>query len=128
KDFEKWNRKGEFEKESDYVNRLETQSQTIFDNICIKHIKSQINSCCSSDDLRKELSTYNTEGEFFTASFKLNGVEWESKINIPISKAQEFIRNWSDITYKISVYDWCFVEDRLSPTSIILVDRRENSE
>ena len=41
--FEKWNQKGEFEKEADYEIRMKNQSQIAFDGICLEKIKNRIN-------------------------------------------------------------------------------------
>lgn len=126
-DFEKWNQKGEFEKEADYAKRLQIQSRTAYDGICLEKIKSKINGF-SSYYWTKELSTYNSENEFFTVSFKINGVEWQSKINIPISQAENFKNNYSNLKMKIDDYNWCFVENSLCPTLVTLESERENSK
>lgn len=125
--FEKWNQKGEFEKENDYVERLKTQSQTAFEEVCIKQIKEKINNYDNEYNLRKELSTYNSEKEFFIVSFKINGVEWQNKLNIPISQAQDFKNNFSDLDSEIDDYNWCFVENNLCPTIITLGNKNNNS-
>lgn len=118
--FEKWNLKGEFEKEIDYKERLKTQSQESFSQICIDQIQGKIQNNNLDDELEKELSIYNSEKEFFTVSFKINGVEWQNKINISIANAEEFKNNWSHLRFKIDDYDWCFIEKSLCPTLIIL--------
>jgi hypothetical protein len=125
-EFEKWNPKGEFEKEIDYTERLKNQSRTAFDSICLEKIKTKINGL-NSYYWTKELSTYNSEKEFFPVLFKTNGVEWQSKINIPISQAENFKNNWSNLKMKIDDYDWCFVENSLCPTLIVLENKSENS-
>ena len=126
--FEKWNQKGEFEKEVDYAERLKTQSQTTFDEICIKQIRDKINNYNSKYNLRNELSTYNSEGEFFTVFFEINGVKWQNKINIPISQAQNFKTEWSNFNSKIYDYDWCFIENNLCPTTVTLENNDNNSK
>ncbi len=127
-EFDKWNQKGEFEKEADYAERLKLQSQIAFEEICIKQIKDRINYYSDGYSLKKELSNYDSENEFFVITFKINGVEWQNKINIPISQAQVFKTNWSDLYFKIDDYDWCFVENSLCPTVVILEFRTNNSE
>lgn len=82
-EFENWTKKGEFEKEADYVNRLQIKSQNVFEEICLKQINEKINNFNVDYNLRKELSTYNSEGEYFMINFKINNVEWQNKINIP---------------------------------------------
>lgn len=124
--FEKWNQKGEFEKEVDYAERLKTQSQNAFDEICINQIKTKINDYNNDYNLRKELSTYNSENEFFIVSFQINSVKWQNKLNIPISKAEDFKNNFSDLNSEIDEYDWCFVENNLCPTLITLNNDNSN--
>lgn len=131
--FEKWNQKGEFEKEVDYAERLRTQSQTGFEEICIKQIKKRINNFNSYNyydgyNLKAELSTYNSENEFFTVLFKFNGIEWQNKINIPISKAESFKNNWSDYEFEIDDYDWCFVGNNLCPTLVFIKNKEDNTK
>lgn len=126
--FEKWNQKGEFEKEIDYAERLKTQSQKAFEEICIKQIKDKIKNYNNEYNFKKELSTYDSENEFFTVSFKINGVEWQNKINIPISQAQNFKTEWSDLDSEINDYDWCFVENSLCPTVITLRNQDNTSK
>jgi hypothetical protein len=127
--FEKWNQKGEFEKEIDYAERLKTKSQTAFDEICINQINEKISNYNNryNYNLKTELSTYNSETEFFIIQFKINGVEWQNKVNIPISKAQSFKNNFSDFRFKVDNYDWCFVENNLCPTLVTLENEDDNS-
>jgi hypothetical protein len=125
-DFEKWNQKGEFEKEADYLERLKTQSKIEFDGICLEQIKNKINDL-NLYNWEKELSAYNSEGEFFIVTFKINDLEWQSKINIPISQAPNFKSNWSDLEFEINDLDWCFVDNSLYPTSVALRNRDEEN-
>jgi hypothetical protein len=126
--FEKWNQKGEFEKEADYAENLKTQSQEAFSQICIEQIKSKINNYNGDSKLKRELSNYNSENEFFTVSFKINDVEWQNKINIPIANAENFKNNWSRLLSKTGNYDWCFVENSLCPTLVTLLYGNEKYE
>ena len=125
-EFEKWNQKGEFEKETDYAERLETKSQTAFNEICINQIQKKINEYNNGYNLKTELSTYNSESEFFTIQFKINDVEWQNKVSIPISQAQSFKNNFSDYDFEINDYDWCFVENNLCPTLVTMVNKDDN--
>jgi len=126
-EFEKWNQKGEFEKEIDYTERLKNQSRTAFDSICLEKIETKINGFYSYYGT-KELSKYNSEKEFFTVSFKINDLEWQSDINIPISQAEKFKNNFSDLRFKIGDYDWCFVENSLCPTLVTLTNRDNDTK
>lgn len=117
--FEKWNLKGEFEKEADYAGRLLNQSQTAFDEICLEQIKDVIKNK-NEYYWKKELLPYNAENEFFTVSFKINDLEWQSNINISIAKAEDFKNKFSDLRFNIGDYNWNFVENSLCPTVVTL--------
>jgi len=123
--FEQWNQKGEFEKEVDYAIRLKNQSQKTFDSICTGEIKNKIKKM-NSYSWNKELSAYNSESEYFSVSFKINNLAWQSNINIPIANAQNFKNAWNDLTFKIDDYDWCFVNNNLCPILVILEVYNEN--
>lgn len=124
--FEKWNQKGEFEKDADYLKRLQVESQNMFEEICIEQIKNKIKNYSDNYNLSKELLTYNSEAEYFTVIFKINGKEWQNRINIPIAKAENFKKNWSSLRFKIDDYDWCFVENSLCPNLLTLEENKEN--
>lgn len=122
--FEKWNLKGEFEKEVDFVERLQNQSQTAFDGICLEQIKDRIEN---KDEYywKKELLPYDAENEFFPVSFKINDISWQSNISIPIDQAETFKNKFNNLRFDISDYDWCFVENSLFP-SLITLESRDN--
>lgn len=123
-EFKEWNQKGEFEKESDYVERLKNASQITFEAICLNQIKYRI-YLKNSANWNEELSTYDSEGELFKVSFAMNDVEWECEINIPIAQAQAFKNNWSDLSLRINDYNWCFVENNLCPTLVTMQNNHE---
>lgn len=124
--FEQWNKKGEFEKESDYAIRLKRQSQNAFDSICTDKIKDKIKDK-DSYYWKKELSPYNSEREYFTASFRINDLTWQSNINVPITNAQSFKNDWSDLKFKVDDYDWCIVNNNLCPILVTLGTYNEKS-
>lgn len=121
--FELWNQKGEFEKQADYEERLQKQSQNSFTKKCIEQIKNKLRNYHDYYALSKELLPYNADNEFFIVKFKINGIEWQNKLNIPIANAEVFKSNWSNLRSEINDYDWCFVDDTLCPTLITLSDR-----
>ncbi|HNS29227.1 MAG TPA: hypothetical protein PKL52_01725 [Tenuifilaceae bacterium] len=125
--FEKWNLKGEFEKEADYAGRLLNQSQTAFDEICLEQIKDRIKNK-NTYYWEKKLLPYNTENEFFMVYFKINDIEWQSNINIPIVQAEDFKNKFSDLRFNIGDYDWCFVENSLCPSLITLKSRNNDTK
>lgn len=120
--FELWNQKGEFEKQADYEERLQKQSQNAFTKTCIEQIKNKVRNYSDYYALSKELLPYNADNEFFIIKFKINGIEWQSKINIPIANAEKFKNNWSDLKFEINDFDWCFVENALCPTLITITE------
>jgi len=126
--FEKWNQKGEFEKEADYTTRIKTKSLNTFYLTCIEQIKSKIGSYSNTAEYERKLSFYDAENESFNATFKINGVEWQTVIKIPIAKAENFKLKWPELIYKIDEYEWGFVENSLCPTLITLVNYSDNSK
>lgn len=126
--FAEWNTKGEFEKEADYKERLKNQSIMSFQKICIEQINNRINEYSIRYDLDKELSTYNSENESFLVLFKFNGLESETKINIPIANAPDFKNEWRNLNTKVGDYDWCFVNDSLCPTMITMYNNNDKYE
>lgn len=120
--FDKWNRKGEFEKEADYRERLKQQSKNAFDKICYDQLKKRISEINYNLEynFKREISTYNSEGEYFNLSFKYNGISWQNKFSIPISNAVEFKEKWNKLKVSIDNYNWCFVENSMLPTLVTL--------
>lgn len=129
-EFLKWNQKGEFEKEADYLVRLQNKSQEKFDDICLQQIKKGIEDKIEDQRYggwRKTLSPYNAEEEFFIISFKIGSLQWQSTINIPIEQAENFKKIFYDMEYDIGEYDWCFVENSLCPSLITLSPNDRNN-
>ena len=126
-DFEIWNKKGEFEIESDYELRLQNYSRTFFDSISLSQIKLAIDNV-KSMYWHKELSTYNTEGQYFPVLLKINGVKWQSKLKIPLSKAEVFKNAWSDFEFVVDDKDWCFLNNSISPTIVNVHNKQINSQ
>ncbi len=124
--FANWQTKGEFEKQADYEERLKTQSLQKFPEICVEAIKYRIinkiyNPFLWHDRIRTKYLVYNSEDEFFDVSFALkNGTEWRSKINIPIENAENLKNKFEYLKVKINDYDWCFVDNSLYPTLVIM--------
>lgn len=124
--FEKWNNKGEFEKQSVYEERIQNKSQNAFINVCVEQIKNKIEHYKLLYSLKKVLLPYNADNEFFIIKFSINEIEWENKINIPLADAENFKKSWSSLDCKIDDYDWCFVGHELCPNLITLSDQKRN--
>ncbi|GAP72403.1 TonB protein [Candidatus Symbiothrix dinenymphae] len=146
--FEEWQTKGEFEKQSDYEERLTSKSQEIFDEICIEQIQEQIQDHTSkmwynrisynsadeaytSDYGAGDLSSYNSEDETFLVKFKIGNYDeklpWQTKVNVPLADAEKFKDSWKKRTVKNSNFEWVFVENNLFPSLIILTDIKNNN-
>lgn len=123
--FNNWNKKGEFEKQENYENRLQNSSQYAFSVTCLNIIKYKIANYMKNDRLEKELLPYNADKESFTIHFRINGLEWQTMLAIPFAKAEDFKSNWTNIRFEISEYDWCFVNNSLCPKLISLIDRND---
>jgi len=146
--FWEWNQKGEFEKETDYTIRLKNQSKETFEKICLEQIKKRIKEIRdynSSKDYntsslqhsynfmggfvslrykntaQKELLTYDSKNEIFPITFKFNGLIWQNQINIPISQAENFKKNWREEFSEVTINEqnWCFIENYLCPTLVV---------
>ncbi len=126
--FTEWNTKGEFEKETDYKDRLKNQSIMSFQKICIEQISNQVEEYSIWSDLDKELSTYDSETESFLVLFNFNGVESNVKIKVPIDNAPNFKDNWRKYNTEIDDYDWCFVNDSLAPTMVTMYINNQKYE
>jgi len=132
--FEKWSKKGEFEKTSDYETRLQTQSKTTFDSICIAQVRKQLSYSLPYstyrmlDALESNLSNYDSEKELYTIIYKLRDVNWKNQINVPIDKAQEFKSNWESFNHTVDDCDWSFVGNSLCPITITIEDKASVKE
>lgn len=115
--------KGEFEKQPDYAERLKQQSKINFDKTCLEQIKNKITSINDCDVI---LSSYNPDNEYFIVILKRKGIEYQSKINVPIAVAEKFKNNWSNFKKIIDDADWCFVDNTLCPTLVTLQDNEDN--
>ena len=125
-DFAKWNKKGEFEKMSDYETRLQTQSKTAFDSICIAKIRDKIrrfsNGMGHLYALKSSLPNYDSEKELVTINYSLGKAEWGNQIKMPVNEAQALKSNWESFKHTIDDWDWSFVGNELCPTSITIED------
>ena len=128
--FEQWNQRGEFEREADYLERLALQSQAAFDAICLEQIRRRQRFLRDrfGEIFRRELSAYNPDDEFFIISFRGNEVEWQSRINIPISEAEEFRNRFRGLFLIVNEYDWSFVGNHLVPTTVTLRNNVNGAE
>ncbi len=114
--FEKWNKKGEFEKKEDWLNRLENETQNAFDKICIEEIRKLANNriILNNNSWSCELSDYNTEKEIFHISLSAWKLKWDTILKIPISEAKKFKDSFS--WYIEDYYDVGILQNALFPS------------
>jgi hypothetical protein len=123
---QKWNLKGEFEKEASYLERLKNQSKKAFIEICTKIIKDKVNYYGRYGIISSNLLTYNSEEEFFPIIFSYENIESKEKLNISIEKASEFKSKSTgrDRTYVyVDDYDWIAIENTFFPTKVTFVNK-----
>jgi len=127
-EFQNWMKKEEFEKDLSYQNRLKAQSKKMFEKICISNIKDEVSGYNVNSDLKKNLSSYDTERGAFDIYFEMNDLKWESQLKINIEKAPVFKKNWSFYDAYANIYDWCLVDNILLPKKIIIHYKNEQYE
>ena len=125
--FEKWLKKGEFEKTLDHQKRIEKEAQQVFDKICFEEIERK--------DLSIILKKYNADQEYFpveiTASWKGEKIG-EGKLKIPISMAKDF-KQWFNLksspNSNIFIPKWTQINGNFYPTNVFLtLDNHEKIE
>jgi TonB family protein len=125
KEFGEWCQKGEFEKQSDYEERLKSQSKDIFINICEKTIKWVV----SNRSIDGELLKYDTEKEIFPIRLEIydNNYEkskWDTELKIPIAEAQDLKEeSSSDYNWKMKDDDLYFIDNDLFSSKIVVRSR-----
>ncbi|MBP1673033.1 MAG: hypothetical protein H6Q25_848 [Bacteroidetes bacterium] len=148
--FNKWQEKGEFEKEEIYRERLKTESQNKFAKLCKDVIDSYIKvgyydetSCSSSKKYSKfytssyidyysddkhaiTISEYDSENEYFPLILNLD--ETKILINLPvnISDAPQFKKNWTNSTISYYLFDFFQYEGFLLPKSLTINNSNRN--
>ena len=121
--FEKWNKRGEFEKQSDYEERLQNQSKNAFVQICVEQIKNKL-----PKGLDRKLQPYDIDKELFVVNFEINSIKWQSSIMIPLANAESFKNKWQNLETEINQYDWSFFDNSLCPTKVIMLDKTDKYE
>jgi len=130
-EFDKWNQKGEFEKQSEYEERLKTKSENAFIDVCIKQMKKEISNYINdtysfwSYNGNQQLLKYDTEKEMFLINLHKDiqnhkKTEWQVEIEIPIAKAKDFQKEWSSGRWKTTDCDWYYTDNTLAPNKLAL--------
>lgn len=123
KTYEKWINKSEFEKESDFILRLNNKSQTCFDSICNLTIQNAIeNKLYNSKKPELQIGSYNAEKEYFNIKIILFDTKIEDTLNIKYSFAEKFKNdqsNRNNIDFKEKKNDWFISNNNLFPRELI---------
>lgn len=138
-DFAAWCQKGEFEKAADAEERLKTQSEKAFNEICTKALTRYANAYAQ----QAILGNYDTEKERFFLGFKYrgnknldytdgqsfaDGVIGTCYYDVPVAEAPDFKKEFEGFhdwggdyfgQYYI-VSRWCFVNNFLVPKQLQL--------
>lgn len=150
KHFNKWQQKGEFEKEETYKERIKTESQNKFAKLCKDVIDSYIkvgyydeNSCNSSKKYSKfytssnnynysdeqhavNILEYDSEKEVFPLILSLDETEIRLNLPVSISEAPQFKKNWSNTTISYYLFDFFQYEGFLLPKSLTFTNSNRN--
>ena len=70
-EFENWLRKSEFEKQEDFLKRINKNSQKSFDSICNSILLQAISKVETFNDLSLEINEYDADKEFFKVKIKI---------------------------------------------------------
>lgn len=144
-EFEAWAKKGEFEKTSDYENRINNESINKFSKICFDEVYKKIGvyeSTYQSEHtnsyldypIRIKLGEYDADNEQFNAT--LTGYRDYSDqnianaiIKIPMDEAKSFKENFNLYTYRLEVQanDWCFDNNNILPKKITIKKVKEGN-
>ncbi|GHT41149.1 hypothetical protein AGMMS49965_10510 [Bacteroidia bacterium] len=125
----RWSKKGEFERQNDYEQRLRTQSESEFINICKESVAK-----CNSLDSRYggnclNIGQYDSEKELFPISvdFPYSGLEtMQFQLKIPFENAEEFKEKFKSRYRYLYPESWCFVKNTIFPNRIeIKFDNRK---
>lgn len=114
KEVSKWSVKKEFEKESDWLKRLQGQSEELF----IRDVNKIVSEAIERKEIKATLGEYDSEKEQF--QIKINCVDNDNKnyvttiVKIPIKQASKFKENFSSSSTKIF-----FSND---PSNLVLVN------
>jgi len=129
RNFEKWNKKGEFENTTSYEERLKTQSVSKFYELCTSEITDYYKS---KYRISGELQTYNADEQYYPVTisydthqysrYHFERKKYTSKLYIPIDDALEFKKNFYEHLKKWEgeISDFVFVDDCLALPKLTL--------
>lgn len=116
-----WYKKGEFEKNSEFLLRIEQNSKEKYLDICYEEVMSRV-QIRKSNLINFELEKYQSETEMFGVLLEIDSLKWRDSISVPIKEAKEFRDNFSNLNSVLDDYTWCFYKKNLWPLSFSLVN------
>lgn len=119
-DFQKWLKKGEFEKQNDWEIRINSEYEKAFNEICRENFEERINiNNLYNYEIR--LDSYDSEKEIFPIKILKRISSNSSKfvtgsVNVPINKAEKFKEYiGKKISFNILETEWRFDDHNLFP-------------
>lgn len=147
KEYEKWATKGEFEKSTDYDNRIANEAKQMFSKICFDEIYNKIgvyettyqprNSYSNYEyPIKIDLGEYDADQEQFNATLTAyrnysNNDIANIIIKVPMNEAKSFKETFSHNSYRLlaNTNDWCFDNNNFLPKKItIKMIKGENTD
>jgi hypothetical protein len=107
-----WMQKGEFERMTDYRQRLKESSLIAFKQVYVSVVRNMIRV-----DITSKMF-YDTESEMFSVYFRdryfnERDYTYKSFIHVPFSTAQKFKERWNESDNGYFVQDLCFINGKL---------------
>lgn len=116
-----WYKKGEFEKSSEFLVRIEQNSKEKYFDICYEEVMSRI-QIRKNNLINFELEKYQSETEMFGVLLEIDSLKWRDSISVPIKEAKDFRDNFSSLNSVVDDYSWCFYKKNLWPLSFSLTN------
>jgi hypothetical protein len=124
KNYDSWaTKKSDFEKKSEYEDRITSQSDSVLKSIARDYIASKLERFTkaqyNSTFAPIIKSVYDAENEKFDLNITLRDINWNESLFVPRNIVQESgNKNCSWKTYEINFEDFCFYNNEIYPTSI----------
>lgn len=137
-----WRTKGEFEKLSDYNERVLKYSEATYKEICFNILIAAL----AKVKVYGKIDKYDPENEFFSISFWVENYQipqlhlehgqrksnkeyrlgYKTNFKVPISEAPSFKYNFEKLRIDVNPKDWNYIDGYIFPTKIHLVDGMRN--
>ena len=124
-EFNEWQEKGEFEKTTDYEERLKNNSIQQFYQICSDVLKEYVSrfdeEYLSNRRVEGTLQPYNTDLEYFPVKFRFLSTDYTVPVQVAFADAPKFKDKYID-NWKVNFYDYVFVNNYLIPSKVIYAE------